>query len=132
MSLFKKKRSKSSGFTLLEVLIALGVLGIALGAITQSIGSTINNAGYLRDKTFAHWVGMNRIAELRSNGKWPSVGSSDGSEVMGNHEWYWKEKVSPLSEQLKNLRRVEIEVRVERNDKKSIVSMMTVIGKPSL
>ena len=126
---FSKKTGK--GFTLLEVLIALGVLGIALGAITQSVGSTINNAAYLRDKTFAHWVGMNRIAELRSNGKWPSVGSSDGSEEMGNHEWFWKEKISPLNEEFKNLRRVEIEVRLDRKDKKPLVSLMTVIGRPS-
>jgi len=113
------------------VLIALGVLGIALGAITQSVGSTINNVSYLRDKTFAHWVGMNRIAELRSNGKWPAIGKSDGSEVMGNHEWYWKESVTPLNEEFKNLRRVEIEVRAERDDKKSLISLMTVIGRPS-
>jgi len=118
------------GFTLLEVLIALGVLGIALGAITQSVGSTINNVSYLRDKNFAHWVGMNRIAELRSNGKWPSIGSSDGSEMMGNHEWFWKEKVSPLSEEFKSLRRVEIEVRSDRKDKKALISLSLVIGKP--
>jgi len=124
-------KKKNRGFTLLEVLIALGVLGIALGAITQSVGSTISNVSYLRDKTFAHWVGMNRIAELRSNAKWPSVGSSDGSEVMGEHEWHWKEKVSPLSAEFKNLRRIEIEVRTERNDKQALISLMTVIGKPN-
>ena len=122
--------NRSRGFTLLEVLIALGVLGIALGAITQSVGSTINNVSYLRDKTFAHWVGMNRVAELRSNGKWPSTGTSDGSEVMGNHEWFWKEKVSPLNEQFKELRRIEIEVRSKRDDKKSLASLSFVIGKP--
>ncbi|MDH3325467.1 MAG: type II secretion system minor pseudopilin GspI [Gammaproteobacteria bacterium] len=126
----KRYQKKHGGFTLLEVLVALGILGMALGAITQSIGSTINNVSYLRDKTFAHWVGMNRIAELRSNGKWPSVGSSDGSEMMGNHEWFWKESVSPLNEQFKSLRRVEIEVRSKRNDKKALVSLMTVIGEP--
>ena len=125
-----RHKKKSAGFTLLEVLIALGILGVALGAITQSVGSAINNVGYLRDKTFAHWVGMNRIAEVRSNGKWPSLGSSNGSEVLGNHEWYWKETVSPLSEEFKSLRRVELEVRADRKDKKPLISLMVVIGKP--
>jgi len=123
-------KKKNHGFTLLEVLIALGILAIALGAITQSISSTISNVGYLRDKTFAHWVGMNQMAEMRSNGKWPSVGNSDGSEVMGGNEWFWKKKVSPLNEEFKDLRRVEIEVRANRDDKKSLASMMMVIGKP--
>lgn len=123
-------RLGNAGFTLLEVLIALGILGIALGAITQSVGSTINNVSYLKDKTFAHWVGMNRMAELRSNGKWPSVGTNDGSEVMGGHEWFWKESISPLSEEFKSLRRVELEVRGDRDDKKPLATMTIVIGKP--
>lgn len=124
---------RPTGFTLLEVLVALGVLAIALGAIIQSITQTTTNIGYLRDKTFAHWVAMNRVAELQSKQQWPNIGTDEGNELLANHEWFWKVTVSepPGPEELSQAaRRVEIQVKRERNDKQSLVSIMTFIGKP--
>ncbi|MCF6298981.1 MAG: type II secretion system minor pseudopilin GspI [Thiomicrorhabdus sp.] len=125
-------KHSSNGFTLLEVLIALGVLAIALGAITQTIGNATSNAGYLRDKTFAHWVGMNQVAELQASQNFPSLGIETGSEVMANHEWYWRREVNetPGREEISNRsRQIVIEVRRDRNDKKPLVSIMTFVAK---
>jgi len=124
---------RQSGFTLLEVLIALGVLSIALGAITQTIGNTTSNVAYLRDKTFAHWVAMNQVAELQAKQEFPSIGTSKGSEVMASHEWFWQRTVNktPGEEAISSFsRQVVIEVRRDKNDKKPIVSVLAIIGKP--
>jgi len=124
---------RQHGFTLLEVLIALGVLAIALGAITQTIGNATSNVAYLRDKTFAHWVAMNQVAELQARQEFPSIGIEKGSEVMANHEWYWQRDVNktPGREEVSNnSRQIVIEVRREKSDEKPLVSVMTFIGRP--
>ncbi|HEX2238999.1 MAG TPA: type II secretion system minor pseudopilin GspI, partial [Gammaproteobacteria bacterium] len=53
------------GFTLLEVLVALAVIAIALASIIKVVGTGAANAGYLRDKTFAHWVAANRLVQMQ-------------------------------------------------------------------
>jgi len=128
-------RTAQKGFTLLEVLVALGVLAIALGAIIQSISQTTSNAGYLRDKTFAHWVAMNQVAELQAQKAFPNLGTDQGSQFLANHEWFWKQTVeevpfpTELGELGMEIRAVTIEVRRERNDKQSLVSVTTALGK---
>ncbi|HFE38792.1 MAG TPA: type II secretion system protein GspI [Gammaproteobacteria bacterium] len=126
------KQRIPSGFTLLEVLIALGVLAIALGAIIQAIGSATANTTYLRDKTFAHWVAMNQVAELQASQAFPPIGTEKGSEVMANHEWFWQREVNetPGREEIANRsRQVVIEVRRNKNDEKPLVSVMTFVAK---
>ncbi len=120
---------------MLEVLVALAVLGIALGAIIQSIGATTSNVAHLKTKTFAHWVAMNVVAEYQARQQYPSLDGDEGSEEMGGKEWFWKTKVAdaPLAAEgfsIENVRRVDIEVRANRNDPRPVVSIMTFIGKP--
>ena len=129
----KFRKPSQSGFTLLEVLVALGILAVALGAVIQSVSQATSNISYLRDKTFAHWVAMNRAVEIQAGDSWPSIGTNEGSEVMAGHEWFWKETVSepPGAEELAQAaRRVEIEVRRERKSQSPVVSIMMFVGKP--
>ena len=59
-------RSRSqSGFTLIEVLVALAIVTIGMGALLAALGSSADSTGYQRDKTFAEWVALNRIEEVR-------------------------------------------------------------------
>lgn len=135
-----KKARYSRGFTLLEVLVALGVLALALSAITQSIGSSTSNIGHLKNKTYAHWVAMNVIALLQARQEFPPVGTQNGSEEMGGHEWFWRYTVAeaPMSVpvdgqeiQISNVRRVDIEVRADKDDTRPVETMMTFISRPA-
>lgn len=126
-------KKSQAGFTLLEVLIALGVLAIALGAMTQAIGNATSNVTHLKDKTFAHWVAMNQVTSLHASQQFPSLGSEKGSEVMANHEWFWLRSVNktPGREEISQYsRQVIIEVRRKESDPKPLVTVMTFVAKP--
>ena len=53
------------GFTLVEVLVALAVVAVVLGAVIQTTAIQSDNLGHLRNRSFAQWVAANRIHELR-------------------------------------------------------------------
>jgi general secretion pathway protein I len=80
---------RHGGFTLLEVLVALAILGIALMAALKSSGVVVRNATGLKERTFAHWVAMNRAAELELQATGLELGTSLGRAEMANHTWYW-------------------------------------------
>ena len=102
------RTKRHAGFTLLEVLVALAVLALALGTLIKVGADNANNAAYLRDKTFAHWIAMNRIAELRLEEQWPATGTRRGDSEMGGREWHWEAEISDTSD--KAIRRVEVAV----------------------
>jgi general secretion pathway protein I len=53
------------GFTLVEVLVALVVVAIGLSALMMAVSGTARTSGYLRDKTLAQWIALNRLTEVR-------------------------------------------------------------------
>ncbi len=86
----QRNSPNARGFTLLEVLVALAILALALAAGIKTAGSNIDNAAYLRDRTLAHWVAMNKLTEMQVFNKFPSAGSSEhGSLLLAGSEWYW-------------------------------------------
>lgn len=65
---------RSAGFTLLEVLVALVIVGTALGASLRAIGSLTQNSSDLRTSMMATWSAENRLAEIRLANQWPELG----------------------------------------------------------
>ena len=55
-----------SGFTLIEVMVALAIFAISVTALTGTFQSNINNAARLKDKTMATWVAQNKLVELKA------------------------------------------------------------------
>lgn len=72
------------GFTLIEVLVALTIVAITLGAGIKAAGALTNNAGRLADVSMAEWCADNQLAELRLSRQFPGVGDQDFScEQLG-------------------------------------------------
>lgn len=58
-------KSKSSAFTLLEVLIAVFIIAIALSAVLRATNNATRIAYRIRTAMAAHWVGENALSELQ-------------------------------------------------------------------
>lgn len=116
------------GFTLLEVLIAVAVLAIALGAAVHSAGTVANTAAYLRSRTIGDWVARNRILKLQLADTWPSVGESDGNVKMAGERWHWHAKVSDTPDP--DMRKIEVTVRPRDEPHGAETSLTGYLGRP--
>lgn len=67
-------RSSESGFTLIEVLVALAIVAVALAASVRAIGVIAQNNAALRSKSLALVAAENQMAELRLSRIMPSPG----------------------------------------------------------
>ncbi|MBN1378624.1 MAG: type II secretion system minor pseudopilin GspI [Gammaproteobacteria bacterium] len=127
---------RRTGFTLLEVLVALAVVGIALVAVIKTAGDTAAGTGYLKQKTFAHWIAMNRMEELRIEGQWLRVGVQSGEVELMGQEWRWLQKVSKSPNELTEnaMRIVEVSViPVEGGDEDHpLITMTGFLINPNL
>ena len=56
---------RSGGFTLVEVLVALAIVGVALGAVLRTLGVGVDGVLGMRERSLAQWAAENRLAELR-------------------------------------------------------------------
>jgi general secretion pathway protein I len=97
------------GFTLLEVLVAMAVLAVALGALLRATGAGSATQAELRARTVAGWVAENAINDLRLGNAWPAPGSQlEGSETQLGVNWDWTIRVQATPDP--DLHRLEISV----------------------
>ncbi len=118
---------RASGFTLLEVLVALAVLATALGALVAGVSQSTDNAAQLRDMTFAHWVALDKITEQQVSVAWPRIGITKGTTVLAEREWHWTLTVAGTPDP--DLRRLEVAVRRQNADQPVVTTEVGFVGR---
>ena len=73
---FEKRRGMQAGFTLIEVLVALGIVAIALTAGLKATASLGRNAERQSDVLLAQLCAENELIKLRLAHQMPGVGDS--------------------------------------------------------
>lgn len=112
------------GFTLIEVIVALVVIALGMLGVIQAVSQTAGNSGYLRDKTVAHWIAMNRLTEVRLQKTAPGIDKSSDEVEMAGRRWKWTMNVTQTP--VETIRRIDINVRPE--EAKEGASLASVTG----
>ena len=99
---------RQRGFTLVEVLVALMIVAIALAALMIAVSGTARTSGYLRDKTLAQWIALNRIAEVRLNSNQFGQNTDTGEIDFGNRKWHYDTRYFDTS--IASMKRVVVRV----------------------
>lgn len=127
----RSRHPVQTGFTLIEVMVALGIIAVAMAAVMMTVSANVRNATGLKERTFAHWVAMNKMAELHilNDREWPSVKKTTGTQIMAEHEWYWEQEVEKTDDD--RVRRVYIRVRSNEDDEYPLVTLVGFVSQPS-
>ena len=96
------------GFTLIEILVALGIVAIGLSAAVRATSQVIAGADNARIRLLASWVAQDRLAERSARGDWPAPGTISGGANQGPFAFAWSEVTSATPDP--SLRRVDIAV----------------------
>ncbi len=110
----ERKKSQIRGFTLLEVAIALLILGIVLTSSLQLIHRYADQRITMQDRIAANQVAWNRLMEryqiaenwIPANGL--GVQRTRGVEEESDRNWQWELKIEEAAGQ--NLSRYKVEV----------------------
>jgi general secretion pathway protein I len=120
-------RARNRGFTLIEVMVALVVVALGMLGVIQAVSQTASTSGYLRDKSLAHWVAMNRLTEVRLQKTAPAVDKTSDEVEMAGRKWKWTMNVTQTP--VETIRRIDITVRpAEAPEDSSLASITGFYG----
>ncbi|MSR14273.1 MAG: type II secretion system protein GspI [Gammaproteobacteria bacterium] len=95
--------SRSRGFTLIEVVVALAVIATALYAATGSVRAAARGSGHLELTTLAHWAALNQLHELKLGAATIETDQATIVEMYGNEFTVSAELQSEANEEPKRI-----------------------------
>ena len=113
------------GFTLVEVLVALAIVAITIGAGVRAAGSLTNNTTRLAEVTSAQWCADNRLTGLKLARQYPDIG--DGDFVCEQLGRSYAGKLNVRATPNPNFRRVDARVLDENGQ--TILLLSTILGR---
>ncbi|MBC3934972.1 type II secretion system minor pseudopilin GspI [Undibacterium rugosum] len=123
--LSKSLSTRQQGFTLLEVLVALVIVGTALSASLRAIGSLTQNSGDLRAAMMATWSAENRLAQIRLAREWPALGERSFECPQAELKLMCEEHV--IATPNPSFRRVEVYVTEISKPERRIIKLTQVV-----
>ncbi len=82
---------RQHGFTLVEVMFALGIFALAALAAVAATSQHLNDLNYMQDKSMAQYAAANAMARVSLD--YPPENGATGVEMVGSREWFWRSEV---------------------------------------
>jgi len=123
---FRTKKD-STGFTLIEVMLAMAVFAIAGVALLTTADNHFRNMSHLESKMLASWIASNQLVEATLDKSWPPKNNKKGKVELAGTEWFWLQKVIKTTDN--DMRAVVIEVRSSDKQTSATSSLMTYLSK---
>jgi general secretion pathway protein I len=101
-----------SGFTLIEMLVALAVFSLAALALLRLEGATVSTTALLQEQALAQVVARNLAVEALTDPSPPAFGATRGEAVNAGRKWRWVRIVGRSPEP--RIQQIRIEVRSDR------------------
>jgi len=118
---------QKSGFTLIEVMLAMAVFAIAGVALLGVADNNYRHISHLEEQMFANWVASNQLVEVSLDKTWPPKNNRKGKVEMAGRTWYWQQKVVKTAN--KELRELTMEIRLNEDDELVSASLMTYLAQ---
>ena len=119
--------AEKNGFTLVEILVTLTILGAVLPALLHAFATAARNQGLSDNTTTALYLLKFRMAEIEMSG-YPDVGDESG-EFGENTRYRWNSVVQDIeSEEVENIRQVQVTVTWQHKNRERSMSMNTFIA----
>jgi general secretion pathway protein I len=119
---------KRSGFTLLELLVAMAIFATAGMAIMQASSAHIRSLSVLDDLTMASYIANNQMQLALIETEWPGKENSQGELEMANRSWVWQRQLLKLTDA--DLRLVQISVSLAEAPEQVLIQLQSYKGKP--
>lgn len=124
---------KSSGFTLLEVMIAVTIFALIASTLSKAASVTVDNQIHLERKLLATWIAENHIVELRST-PFDSIKKSKKDLSYAERKWLINTNVKikkdfsgmPMPLQVKE---IDVSVSLEEAPDNPLQTLTTFIAK---
>ncbi len=120
--------TRQRGFTLLEVMVAMALTALGLSATYYAIMQSVSAVDRLQAKTYAHWIALNQLTEMRLQQQVPEMGETNGDLEYADQRWIWRSRVSETG--VENLYRVDVEVSKENSPDDIVSDIVGFIGPP--
>ena len=120
--------TRQRGFTLIEVMVAMAITALGLSATYYAVMQSIGAIDRLQEKTFAHWIALNQLTEMRLQPQVVETGENNGDLEYADQRWVWQSWVSETG--VDNLYRVDIAVSKENSPDDVVSDIVGFIGPP--
>lgn len=123
------------GFALIEIMVAIMIVGIAVPALMSRMQSIANTTLFIEERTVAYWIAQNKLQELIADqalkkSVQKTRRDSDTLEY-DNREWVWALEVTEvkLPQFLAPAKMFRVEITVGFDKDLSLASLSGFIGE---